>query len=358
MIAVVVFVGFTAWHGVRDLRNQATVQEARIRELKNLIESPVAADNTTTDLSRELVRLEGSRVTATNIGWRFLGFAAGLYGVALLTSAMYWHSCLVAFGHHPSIPLTIGCHILGQVGKYIPGKAMVVLIRASALHRLTGIGRIPAVVGVFVETLTMMACGATLAGIAVVFVPAPWWIRGLAVGLAVAAAIPTLPPLFHIALRKLSGSKFGRSANFEVARYDWRLMMRGWAWMSLTWIMIGSSFWMVVLATPGASKEIVGAAGFATASATIALAMVAGFLSLIPGGAGVRELVITALLAALAGPGVAFVAAIMARLIFLTVECLASGLSWLVLQKIPTADNSVATDPAASNIANHQQLAS
>lgn len=361
MLAVVGFAIFAGWKGIQDLSRQSLEQEQRIAELKDFLEntrqpsssriqSPsglrtalTAEQDTTTDPERELARLEGSRLSVSNVGWSYLFLASLLYAAALVSSAMYWHSCLIAFGHQPNRMVTVACHVLGQVGKYVPGKAMVIVIRSSALHRHAAIGRVPAVVGVFVETLTMMACGATIAGIAVLLIPAPWWIRGLAVLLAFTAAIPTLPPLFHVVLNRLSKSRFGRTANFEVARYDWRLMLRGWAWMSLTWFLIGGSFWLISLSTPGVSTDLLGVSGFATSSATIALAMVAGFLSLIPGGAGVRELVITALLAPLAGTGPALIAAVIARMVFLIVECFASGVSWALLKNIPAATTASAS---------------
>lgn len=336
-LAIVGFIGLAVWKAVGDLSQESHSLEFRIEQLKLAIETTQTAEDTPNDSLLELRRLESNRLKATNIGWYLLVAAAGLYGIALLCSAMFWHSCLTAFGVAPPLTITVAAHVLGQVGKYIPGKAMVILIRSAALHRHSGIGRIPAAIGVFVETLTMMACGATLAGIAVLYIPAPWWIRVMAAGLAISAAVPTLPPLFHVVLRRLAKSRFGRAANVAVDRYDWRLMLRGWGWMTLTWLLIGGSFWLMALATPGVSAEFWGLTGFATAVATITLAMVAGFLSLIPGGAGVRELVITALLAPIAGTGPAVTAAIIARLIFLLVECIASGLSWLVLNRLPAS---------------------
>ena len=56
-------------------------------------------------------------------------------------------------------------------------------------------------------------------------------------------------------------------------------------------------------------------------TASVALAMVAGFLSLIPGGLGVREMVILSLLAPYGGT-VALVSAVMLRLAWLLTEVL------------------------------------
>jgi glycosyltransferase 2 family protein len=337
--AIAIFVALTLWKGIDQLSEASASLEQQIDDLSTRLVAAQATD----DMRSELLRLEGNRLTPANIGWISMGLAAGLYGLALICSAMFWYTCLKAFGQSPARRITVAAHVLGQVGKYIPGKAMVVMVRSSALHRHAGTSRVTAAIGVFVETLTMMACGATIAGIAVLLIPAPWWIRVLALGLAVASAIPTLPPLFHKVLSRLARSRFGKMATFEVDRYDWVLMVRGWGWMTMTWLLIGGSFWFVVLATPGGAENLIGLTGFATATATVALAMVAGFLSLVPGGAGVRELVITALLAPLVGTGVAMIAAILARLMFLLVECTASGLSWAYLNSLAN----VATNPTA-----------
>jgi uncharacterized membrane protein YbhN (UPF0104 family) len=333
---VVAFVVFAGWKGVLQLRAEDDLLTARIADLRAQTETPQR---------REAIEgLVATRLRPANMQWSLIVAAAGTYTVALVCSAMFWHACLTAFGQPAHRMITIAAHVLGQIGKYVPGKAMVVLIRAAAIHRHAGVGRVAATIGVFVETLTMMACGATLAGVAVLMLPAPGWIRAMAVLLAMASAIPTLPPLFHIVLRRLSKSRLGRRADFAVDRYDWTLMVVGWSWMTVTWLLIATSFWLVTLATPGVAAEMGGVVGYATAGATIALAMVAGFLSLIPGGAGVRELVITALLAPLVGTGVAMVAALIARLLFLVVECLASGLSWWLIRML--AAKPIAVGPA------------
>ncbi|MCS5631186.1 MAG: hypothetical protein NZ744_10190, partial [Pirellulaceae bacterium] len=54
--------------------------------------------------------------------------------------------------------------------------------------------------------------------------------------------------------------------------------------------------------------------------AAVALSMVAGFLSLLPGGAGVREIVISTLLTPLIGPVFAIISAISLRVVWLLCE--------------------------------------
>jgi uncharacterized membrane protein YbhN (UPF0104 family) len=74
----------------------------------------------------------------------------------------------------------------------------------------------------------------------------------------------------------------------------------------------------------------------AASVAAIALAMVAGFVSLLPGGAGVRELTLALILGPVVGQSQALLAAILARGVFLVVEVAAAAVvTWV---KRPGAD--------------------
>ena len=61
-----------------------------------------------------------------------------------------------------------------------------------------------------------------------------------------------------------------------------------------------------------------------------ALAMVAGFLSLIPGGAFIREMVLTELIAPQFGDMVALVSAVVLRLVWLGGELVISGILYFI----------------------------
>ena len=64
-------------------------------------------------------------------------------------------------------------------------------------------------------------------------------------------------------------------------------------------------------------------------TATVGLAMVAGFLSLIPGGFGVRDWVLMTLLEPHYGARVALVSAILLRIVWLLSELLVSAILYL-----------------------------
>ena len=59
--------------------------------------------------------------------------------------------------------------------------------------------------------------------------------------------------------------------------------------------------------------------------AAVALSMVAGFVSLLPGGAGVREMVISTLLTPIIGPVFAIISAVSLRVVWLLCELGAAG---------------------------------
>lgn len=341
-LVVAVFFVLAAVDAARQLSGRMTEIDAELQTLRLKLDREPQLDPL--GVRDRIAALSAQQLTIENFGWGKLAAAAGVYTLGLVLCACFWHDCLAAFGSRVPLRISLAAHVLGHVGKYVPGKAMVVLLRVSAVARHAGVGRVPAALAVFIETLTMMASGATLAGIAVLMLPAEPWLRLLAGGLAVLALIPTLPPLFRLVIERLAVTRFGRGVDFKAAAFDWSLMFRGWLWTGAAWSLFGLAFWLILLATPGVGEGADGWTGYLTATATIALAMVAGFLSLIPGGAGVRELVIIALLAPLAGAGPALAAAVLARLVFLFTEMATSAITWGILRSTEPVESEAGID--------------
>ena len=90
---------------------------------------------------------------------------------------------------------------------------------------------------------------------------------------------------------------------------------------------MGASLFSVLLAFPGSHP---GLSDFPLVLACVSLAVVTGFVSLLPGGLGVRELVMVPLLGGLVGPVTAVAAAVVLRLVWLVAELgLAFLLQWI-----------------------------
>jgi uncharacterized membrane protein YbhN (UPF0104 family) len=94
------------------------------------------------------------------------------------------------------------------------------------------------------------------------------------------------------------------------------------------WFVLGMSLWAVLRALCPADAAPLAALPHYTAA--VALAMVAGFMSGLPGGIGVRDGILIAVLAAMVPEQTAIVASVLLRLDWLVSELLVSGMLYLV----------------------------
>lgn len=268
-------------------------------------------------------------VTEVHAGW--LVVAGLLYLAGFVPSWVFWHRALWAMGQQPRWSESLPAYWIGQLGKYVPGKAMVVVLRTGLIFN-ERVNRTVAATSVFVETLTMMAVGACVAALALLVTmphPALFW---LAVALMVGAGLPTVPPVFRALVRLLQVQRANPDIHRAIAGVDYRLMGFGWLIVAVGWVLLGGSLWATLRAIPGAGT------GWAEPwpavpllTATVGLAMVAGFLSLIPGGLGVRDWVVMALLAPAYGTRVALVSAVLLRLVWLLSELVVSAILYAIL---------------------------
>src|SRR5689334_4610230 len=68
-------------------------------------------------------------------GW--LAASAVLYLLGLAFSAVYWYRLLVVLGQEPSFVATVRAHYIGQMGKYLPGKAWALFLRSNLIRSPT-----------------------------------------------------------------------------------------------------------------------------------------------------------------------------------------------------------------------------
>jgi hypothetical protein len=229
------------------------------------------------------------------------------------------------------------------LGKYVPGKAMVVVLRAGMV-RGPNVDTTVAALCVFIETLTMMAVGgflgsmyliAHMTSIGHVAIMLP-----IAIGLMLATGLPTLPPIFRSVVRWLRVAKAKADINHLLQRLDYHVMACGWAANLIAWPLMGLSLWATLRAMPGTHDAL--ASPLATLpllTAAIALAVVAGFASMIPGGLGIRELVLNTLMVPIFGK-LAIISVIVLRLVWLVAELIVSGI--LYVGGASAADSQVA----------------
>lgn len=262
--------------------------------------------------------------------------AAGvLYLLGLLPAALFWHHVLKVLGQSATLADTLRAYYIGHLGKYVPGKAMVVVIR-TALIRGSRVDTAVAAVSVFYETLTMMASGAFIAAaILAVWFRSHQYLLLMSLGLMAVAGLPTLPPVFRRLVRLAGVGKSSPETSENVEKLGAGALLVGWAAMTVGWVTLGLSLWAVLSAMGMPCLDFF--EQLARYTASVALAMVAGFLSLVPGGAGVRELILAELMIphfeqiAPQSPAeaAALVSAVVLRLVWLASELLISGVLWL-----------------------------
>ena len=222
----------------------------------------------------------------------------------------------VSLGQEVPLGRTLRAYYIGHLGKYVPGKAVVVVMRTGldlrsgrrCEHR--GGER-------FLETLTMMASGAflggrcawsyTTCGTACSFWAAGggaatggtavfgllsaqgWWLLA-SLAMLVATGLPTLPPVFLAWPGSLGVGRSDPAVAAKLAQFRYRTLLWGWLMMFAGWAFIGASLWATLKAAGAPDIDLLGQLPLYTAAT--ALALVAGFVLLLPSGAVVREAVL------------------------------------------------------------------
>lgn len=272
------------------------------------------------------------RFSLGQLNLRWLGLAGVAYILGLLPCWWFWCRTLKAMGQAPPVPDSLQAYYIGHLGKYVPGKAMVVVLRAAFI-RGPNVDTTIAATTVFVETLTMMAVGAFLAAVILVFTFNHALLVVLAICMAIGAGLPTLPPIFRRLVKIL---KVGRESDHAGGGIDFRLMALGWLAMIPCWTLLGVSM-LLTLKSMELSRIPDGVfwSDLPYLVATVALAMVAGFLSLLPGGVWARDIIVVELIASHPrfGADVAIISAVVLRIVWLVSELAVSGILYLTHKK-------------------------
>ncbi len=281
---------------------------------------------------------------------RWLAAAAALYIAGMLPMGLFWFLGLRAMGQRPGLGETLRAFYIGHLGKYVPGKFMVIVLR-TGLIRGVSVNTGVAAASVFLETLTMMAVGSFLAaGVMIIWfeteLTSHRYLVPLAIGLMVLSGLPTLPPIFRRVATMLGVGRDNDELKEKLRGVGFGIMLAGWLMTAVGWVILSLSLWAVLQAMHIDGLLIVGHLHFYIAAVT--LAVVAGFLSLIPGGAGVREAVLLAILGEIffgeilrlpLASAAALGAAVIVRLVWLASECLTAAVLFFLLRRKADAAN-------------------
>lgn len=292
-------------------------------------------------------------------GWVIL--TGCLYPAGLCFSAWYWQRLMRRLGERPNTSVTLRAYFVGQLGKYVPGKAWALLLRAGFAQE--GGARFGvAFLTSFYESLATMASGALVATVLfTVLLPnsliswnwetiqrllsssptdgAPQEVPYalLALVLLVMMLVPLAPPVFNRILQRLPSRPPGGSEapdKLPALRFAW--LLEGLVIVALGWLTLGASLALLLHGILGDTLTWTGRL-FAIITAELALSYVGSFVILVaPAGLGVREFLLTMFLApeleraAALTPedarSVAVLAVLLLRLAWTTAELLVAGI--------------------------------
>jgi glycosyltransferase 2 family protein len=272
--------------------------------------------------------------------------AGGLYLLAMVPSVLFWHRVLRVLGQEAGFFKTLRAYYIGHLGKYVPGKALVVVLRAGMVRgERVNVG--VAAATVFVETLTMMASGSFIAAALVAILYHEHWIYVAgAILCMLAAGLPTLPPVFAYLARK---ARIGRGResfsvgpeplesppvdaglkktpdplDVDLRRIDYGTLLFGWLGTGVGWFVCGLSLWATLRAMGETSLSPIDDLPFLTM--IVSISVVAGFISMIPGGLGSRDLIMLELLGLRLPASAAVVSTVLFRLVWLAAELVISA---------------------------------
>ncbi|MBM4004890.1 MAG: flippase-like domain-containing protein [Planctomycetes bacterium] len=260
--------------------------------------------------------------------------AAAMYWLGSVPQGMYWHHVMRAMGQRPTVGESLRAFYIGHLGKYVPGKFMVVLLRTRLVHSART-EQTPAAVAIFVETLTSLAVAATLSAayVAVQF-RHHRWLFGAAIVAAFGMTLIVVPRVFRALVRLLKIRRLNAEIDRQLLGISWPLLVTGWVTIAASWVVMGLSMWCAIMAIadcvplPHATiaRVVMVQRVLPLLTACAALSVVAGFVSLIPGGIGAREIVVSEMLPTLLGPPGAVLTAIAVRILWLLAEVLVSAI--------------------------------
>jgi len=263
-------------------------------------------------------------VRSMNPVWLVLAFLSVV--AALLLSMLSWIVVWPAFGIR--LPLLRGGRVffVSQLGKYLPGSVWPIAAQAQMAGEV-GLAKSSSIV---LSLIAMLVSIGTGLGVGAVLVPLIdvhlladyWWLPIVGVAFLLCLTPPVMRLGVRLALRVLRRP----DAPFS---YGWRVAGASSGLQAANWLFAGIQLWLVLI---GLGTDPL--RSLVPAIAAMSLAFALGVLLIpFPAGLGVREFVLTAVLASVTGPGVAVTAAVLSRLLYAVADFALAGVAVAVRQR-------------------------
>jgi len=250
-----------------------------------------------------------------------------LYIVGIGFSGWFWSDLLNEIKQPISLPFSLRCFYIAQLGKYVPGKGLALFLRINSAMKENITITAGTVTSIY-EVLFTMATGATLAVVlGLLSAETSTTQITAATFLMLVTGVPILPGVFPFIVRRL-GRRFLPADQLLVIPGSFRSFLRGLISTMLCWFFLGASL-MVLWQAMDTSVNGMNFSRFIWCTGCVTLSNVAGFVASTPGGLGVREQILQIMMADTLGPK-AVTAAILLRVIWTASELVtALGFYWI-----------------------------
>jgi len=266
--------------------------------------------------------------------------AGAIYAIGWLPSIWFWRKLLQSLGNELCFRDVACAYYCGHLGKYIPGKATVLIIRAGMLKE-RGVTIAAGALTATYETLTLIAVGGAVAiCLSPLFLTAAQWqslpgfigwihrwpfaVPGIVV-LAVIVALPLVARLLSRLSRTVTPAEFLETGSPDTGVIRVRLLYQGCLVYVVAWMCHGLSLGFTLRAL---SADTFAFAAWPIWTAACGLATSVGFVAVFaPGGLGVREGLLIEMMRSTVGGPQAILAAGLLRVVWFVTEILvAAGL--------------------------------
>lgn len=278
---------------------------------------------------------QGQSISLDLVSIPWLVLATATYIGGQFCYAAFWGKLLRAHGVRASWLSVVQAYGIGTVGKYVPGKALVIVIRAAMLGPTNASAIAIGLTAVY-ETVAMMALGSALAGACLgIALPDQWWLWLGAVAAAVGMTACLHPAVFS-RLAMLASLPFKDTRRDFSASACYAVFWRSAAFPIAGWGLLGLSFWMTLQSIGVPCSRLI---DFLLLIGATTLATAVGFLVLfMPAGIGVRELIIIRVLAPAFGGPQTVLGSLLLRTVWTVAELAFAGLLYLRRTPAEAAD--------------------
>jgi glycosyltransferase 2 family protein len=265
-----------------------------------------------------------------DIRWEvsWLVFAGVVYIAGLAFSVTFWWISLRRLGQHPPGRSVVWAYYLGHLAKYVPGKALVVVVRTLLIRGPKCRGDVAAVTVVY-ETFLYMAVGAVLAGVVVaVYGPLAEHLQSWHVALLLAGLVPlVIPWVFNAVMSRLTAPfrRLPEGGHTPLPKFGLGLLGTGILLQTMCCVFVALSLAAVIRSV---RPEFDLWSNLPALTAKFSAAMVLGFIIPTPAGLGTREYALKLLLEDDLGSAFAALVPLLTRLTWLIAECVAVAILW------------------------------